>query len=209
LEENNINHVTGIKEPLLGGALPSMAAELQQFLVTLDLEQHFLPCLQAGIQTWEAFINVTEPEFDALHIRRGHRRRIQREIARRRLWPDSRPLPTSAEQLRQYTQDLRRMSRGIGSEHIEESFYALRSFTQSPWSSTSSSTESEARSVLSTHEKSKTIRQHVADLLRPRESDPPAVSVLFGVTMCGAPGTAKQHLLTAVEAATGPKKPDK
>ncbi|PMD40548.1 hypothetical protein L207DRAFT_341045 [Hyaloscypha variabilis F] len=151
-----------------------MAAELQQFLATLDLEQYFLPCLQAGIQTWEAFINVTEPEFNALHIRRGHRRRIQREIARRRLWPDSRPLPTSAEQLRQHTQDLRRMSRGIGSEHIEESFYALRSFTQSPWSSTSSSTESEARSVLSTHEKSKTIRQHVADLVRPRESDPPA-----------------------------------
>ncbi len=52
------------------------------------------------------------------------------------------------------------------------------------------------------------IRQYVADLLRPRESDPLAVSVLFGVIMCGVAGTAKLHLLTAVEAATGPKKPD-
>jgi len=164
----------------------SMAAELQHFLTGLDLAQYFLPCLQHGIQTWEAFINTTEAEYDTLDIRRGHRRRIQREIARRKAWPDNRPLPTTAEELRQHTQGLRRISRGIGPEHIEQDYYAIRSST-SPWSpSTSSSTESDAKSDLLIRENSMRIRQYAADLLRPRDAVFSSVSVSpFAIFLAG------------------------
>jgi hypothetical protein len=145
-----------------------MAAELHQFIAELNLEQYFLPCLHAGILNWEAFIDITESEFTALNMRLGHRRKIQRAIARRKLWPDHRPLPSPAE-LRQHMQYLRRISRGVAPELLEESYYSLRSSTQSPWSqSTSCSNESDSRS-LSTLEKNSMIRFYVADLLQSRD----------------------------------------
>lgn len=146
----------------------SMAAELQQFLVDLKLEQYFLPCLRAGIRNWEAFMDITESEFDALNMNLGHRRKIQRAIARRKFWPNHRPLPTPAE-LRQHMQYLRRISRGIPPEQLEESYYSLRSSTQSPCSrSTTCSDGSDSRS-LSTLEKSSMIRLYVTDLLQSRD----------------------------------------
>jgi len=45
---------------------------------------------------------VTENDFEALGIRLGDRRKLQREIARRQLWPDGSPLPTPDE-LREFT----------------------------------------------------------------------------------------------------------
>jgi hypothetical protein len=44
---------------------------------------------------------VAESDFEALDIRLGDRRKLQREIARRQLWPENSPLPTSDE-LREY-----------------------------------------------------------------------------------------------------------
>jgi hypothetical protein len=145
-----------------------MAAELQQFLVDLNLERYFLPCLPAGIQNWEAFMDITESEFDALNMNLGHRRKIQRAIARRKFWPDHRPLPTSAE-LRQHMQCLRGIPREIFPEQLEESYYSIRGSTQSPYScSTTCSDGSDSRS-LSTLEKSSMIRLYVADLLKSRD----------------------------------------
>lgn len=40
---------------------------------------------------------MAESDFDALDIRLGDRRKLQREIARRQLWPDGSPLPTPDE----------------------------------------------------------------------------------------------------------------
>ena len=48
---------------------------------------------------------VTESGFDALNIRLGDRRKLQREIARRQLWPENSPLPTPDE-LRDFTLSL-------------------------------------------------------------------------------------------------------
>jgi len=48
---------------------------------------------------------VTESDFEALNIRLGDRRKLQREIARRQLWPENSPLPTSDE-LRDFTNSL-------------------------------------------------------------------------------------------------------
>jgi len=46
---------------------------------------------------------VTENDFDAVGILLGDRRKLQREIARRQLWPDGSPLPTPDE-LAEFTQ---------------------------------------------------------------------------------------------------------
>jgi hypothetical protein len=48
---------------------------------------------------------VAESDFDALDIRLGDRRKLQREIARRQFWPENSPLPTPDE-LRQFTLSL-------------------------------------------------------------------------------------------------------
>ena len=44
---------------------------------------------------------MAESDFDALDIRLGDRRKLQRGIARRQLWPEDSPLPTPDE-LREY-----------------------------------------------------------------------------------------------------------
>ena len=97
-----------------------MAAELQQILVELGLEQYFHDCLRAGFQNWESLSNVTEAQLAAINFRLGHRRKLQREIARRRLqWPDHRPLPTALE-LQQQTQSLYRNALRVDPELLEE-----------------------------------------------------------------------------------------
>lgn len=48
---------------------------------------------------------MTESDFDALNIRLGDRRKLQREIARRQFWPENSPLPTPDE-LREFTLSL-------------------------------------------------------------------------------------------------------
>ena len=67
---------------------------------------------------------MTESDFDALEIRLGDRRKLQREIARRQSWPANSPLPTSDE-LREYTlslqEDAAEVSKnGYFQQHITE-----------------------------------------------------------------------------------------
>jgi hypothetical protein len=97
-----------------------MAAALRQILVKLDLEQYLPDCLGAGFDNWESLSHITEAQLAAIDFRLGHRRRLQREIARRRFqWPEHRPLPL---ELQEQTQVLYRTTLGANPELLEESW---------------------------------------------------------------------------------------
>lgn len=99
-----------------------MAAELKQILGELGLEQYFHGCLHAGFLNWESLSNITEAQLAAINFRLGHRRKLQREIARRWLqWPDHRPLPTAVELQRQ-TQCSYRNALRVNPELLEETW---------------------------------------------------------------------------------------
>jgi hypothetical protein len=125
----------------------SSESELERSLRDLGLEQYLSNCLRAGIQSWQSLSTITEAELIAIGIRVGHRRKLQRAVARGLLWPDNRPLPTASE-LSQHRQDLRRLTRGrIDSELLEEDYYSLASTIQSPWSRESFSNDTDGTSV--------------------------------------------------------------
>jgi hypothetical protein len=99
-----------------------MAAALRQILMELGLEQYFPNCLRAGFHNWESLSHITEAQLAAINFGLGHRRKLQREIARRRFqWPDHRPLPLALE-LQEQTQVLYRTTLGANPELLEESW---------------------------------------------------------------------------------------
>ena len=83
---------------------------------------------------------MTESDFDALGIRLGDRRKLQREIARRQLWPDGSPLPTPDE-LREFT-----LSRDVTAEDFKNGVHHIVSEAEV---TTSAMTSSPAREVSS------------------------------------------------------------
>lgn len=100
-------------------------------LAELHLEHYVQSFQHAGIQSWQSLSTITEAELIAIGVRVGHRRKIQRAVARKSLWPENRPLP-SPEQLQQHRQNLQRLARGtINSDLLEENYYSLTSSTQS------------------------------------------------------------------------------
>ena len=72
-----------------------MSHDLHHCLSEIDLEQYTEIFKKAGFYDWGSLTLITEPELAALGIPRGHRRRLQREIARRKGWPENDPLPGS------------------------------------------------------------------------------------------------------------------
>jgi hypothetical protein len=97
-----------------------MAAELNQILGELGLGQYFHGCLRAGFRNWELLSNITEAQLAAIKFRLGHRRKLQREIARRQLqWPNHKPLPTAPELQRQI-QISSRKALNVDPELLEE-----------------------------------------------------------------------------------------
>lgn len=82
-----------------------MSTELEQLLQELGLEEHLSELLRAGFEDWELLRVMTESQLESLNIPLGHRRRLQREIARSFGWPDSDPLPT-ADELEQFRRRL-------------------------------------------------------------------------------------------------------
>jgi len=68
-------------------------SRLGDILAEIDLEQYLRIFEEAGFDTWESLSTITENELATLGIPRGHRRRLQREVARRSGWPENRPLP--------------------------------------------------------------------------------------------------------------------
>lgn len=68
-------------------------SSLREVLAEIDLEQYLSTFKSAGFVTWDQLSAITENELAALGIPRGHRRRLQREVARRSGWPENTPLP--------------------------------------------------------------------------------------------------------------------
>jgi len=82
-----------------------MLEELKEDLVELGLQRYVSALFNAGYDTWDIIADMTESDFDALNIRLGDRRKLQRETARRQFWPENSPLPSSDE-LREFTLSL-------------------------------------------------------------------------------------------------------
>src|SRR5690242_17167524 len=70
-----------------------MNPELKQTFIRLGLEQYLPIFIRSGFGDWHLLCNITESDFALLGVKLGHRRKLQREIARRHLWPDYDPLP--------------------------------------------------------------------------------------------------------------------
>merc|ERR1712230_281386 len=82
-----------------------MAAELEATLTVLGLEQYLPRFLDFGFGDWEALTRIAETQLSLLDVRLGHRRRLQRAIAKdRSSWPDNAPLPLAPD-LNQRVQD--------------------------------------------------------------------------------------------------------
>ena len=76
-----------------GGSREPMAEELENILTELGLEQYLEAFKSAGFYDWTALCTITESELAALDVLRGHRRRLQRGIARKSGHADQKPLP--------------------------------------------------------------------------------------------------------------------
>jgi hypothetical protein len=106
-------------------------ADLEQSLGNLGLQQYLTRFLQAGFNTWETLGDISEDDLAALDVRLGHRRKLQREIARRRRsWPDYRPLPIPSHMIQSLPTPL---TSTLGSirESVEVNFYSLANKTHS------------------------------------------------------------------------------
>ncbi|KAH0542254.1 hypothetical protein FGG08_003376 [Glutinoglossum americanum] len=75
-------------------------SNLGSALARLGLSQYFERFIQEGFDTWETVLDITESDLEALGVKLGHRRRLQREIANSRglsaeqpLNSPTRPLP--------------------------------------------------------------------------------------------------------------------
>jgi hypothetical protein len=88
-----------------------MDADFKQTFVRLGLEQYLPLFVRSGFHDWHFLCNITESDFALLGVKLGHRRKLQREIARRHFWPDYVPLPAGGIVCRESTV---RRSRGRG-----------------------------------------------------------------------------------------------
>ena len=80
--------------------------DLESALTSLDMLQYRDRLLQAGFDSWEILCEITEHDLEALNIELGHRRKLQREIAKTR----SPAFPTPPYQS---------LPGAIGSQHTE------------------------------------------------------------------------------------------
>ncbi|KFZ23258.1 hypothetical protein V502_02262 [Pseudogymnoascus sp. VKM F-4520 (FW-2644)] len=56
-------------------------SELAEIFDELDLAQYLDNFLEQGFDTWDTILDITEPDFDVLGVKLGHRRKLQRKIA--------------------------------------------------------------------------------------------------------------------------------
>ncbi|KFZ23271.1 hypothetical protein V502_02256 [Pseudogymnoascus sp. VKM F-4520 (FW-2644)] len=56
-------------------------AKLAETFDELDLAQYLDNFLEQGFDTWDTILDITEPDFDVLGVKLGHRRKLQRKIA--------------------------------------------------------------------------------------------------------------------------------
>lgn len=114
-----------------GAGADNDVADLEQSLGELGLQQYLARFLKAGFSTWETLADISEDDLAALNVRLGHRRKLQREIARRRRsWPDYRPLPIPSHMIQSLPTP---PTSTLGSirESVEVNFYSLANKTHS------------------------------------------------------------------------------
>ncbi|KFY32166.1 hypothetical protein V493_00455 [Pseudogymnoascus sp. VKM F-4281 (FW-2241)] len=58
--------------------------ELVEIFDDIGLTQYLHSFLEQGFDTWDTVLDITEPDFDILGVKLGHRRRLQRKIAEAR-----------------------------------------------------------------------------------------------------------------------------
>ena len=58
--------------------------DLESIFERLGLQQYLPSFLDEGFDTWDTVLYITESDLDALNVRLGHRRKLQREIAHAR-----------------------------------------------------------------------------------------------------------------------------
>lgn len=56
-------------------------SNLEAILASLSMAQYYSSFVVAGFDTWETLLDITEDDLDSLAVQRGHRRRLQQEIA--------------------------------------------------------------------------------------------------------------------------------
>ncbi|KAL8690745.1 MAG: hypothetical protein Q9218_003887, partial [Villophora microphyllina] len=56
-------------------------ADLKAFLAPMGLGQYYERLVEAGFDKWETILDITEDDLENLDVQRGHRRRLQQEIA--------------------------------------------------------------------------------------------------------------------------------
>ncbi|EFX01608.1 chromatin-associated protein [Grosmannia clavigera kw1407] len=67
-----------------------MSQQLEDVLEELGIAQYLDAFLDQGFDTWETILDVTESDLDALGVKLGHRRKLQRKIANfRGIAPDA------------------------------------------------------------------------------------------------------------------------
>ncbi|KAJ9652966.1 hypothetical protein H2198_007809 [Neophaeococcomyces mojaviensis] len=66
--------------------------DIESFLQRLGLHQYYDAFLEEGFDTWETVLDIQESDLEALNVKLGHRRRLQRAIAEFRGVPSDRPL---------------------------------------------------------------------------------------------------------------------
>jgi hypothetical protein len=58
--------------------------ELADIFAELGISHYLHDFLEQGFDTWETILDITESDFDALGVKLGHRRKLQRKIANSR-----------------------------------------------------------------------------------------------------------------------------
>lgn len=58
--------------------------ELAEIFAELGISHYLHDFLEQGFDTWETILDITESDFDALGVKLGHRRKLQRKIANSR-----------------------------------------------------------------------------------------------------------------------------
>jgi hypothetical protein len=66
--------------------------ELGDIFAELGISHYLHDFLEQGFDTWETILDITESDFDALGVKLGHRRKIQRKIANTRGFSSDRAL---------------------------------------------------------------------------------------------------------------------
>ena len=56
-------------------------SDLKSLLSSFGLLQYYGSFVEAGFDSWETILDITESDLDCLDVQRGHRRRLQQEIA--------------------------------------------------------------------------------------------------------------------------------